>query len=112
MAYRKHLFFCTNQREGGRNCCNNKGACELRAYARSRLLKLGLIDPDKIRVNAAGCLGHCAEGPALVIYPEGTWYSYHNEADIDEIIDQHIVNGQIVERLLMEKEAGSPPAGK
>lgn len=103
--YTKHLFFCTNQRDGGRNCCNNKGASDLRDYARRQLLKHGLIGPDKIRVNIAGCLGCCAKGPALVIYPDNVWYTYHNEADLDEIIDQHIIQGQVVQRLLMDKKS-------
>jgi (2Fe-2S) ferredoxin len=101
--YNKHLFFCINQREGGKECCNNKGASELREYAKKRLVALGLHGPGAMRVNMSGCLGRCSEGPTLVIYPDGVWYSYQNQADIDEIIEQHLVKGQTVERLLMKK---------
>jgi (2Fe-2S) ferredoxin len=52
-----------------------------------------------VRINKAGCLERCEEGPALVIYPEGVWYTYVDTEDIDEIIDVHIVGGKIVERL-------------
>ena len=52
-----------------------------------------------VRINQAGCLNRCEEGPLLVIYPEGTWYTYVDTADIDEIIDRHLAKGEIVERL-------------
>jgi (2Fe-2S) ferredoxin len=41
----------------------------------------------------------CEEGPVLVVYPEGVWYTYVDQDDVDEIIDKHLVNGVIVERL-------------
>jgi (2Fe-2S) ferredoxin len=53
----------------------------------------------KVRVNNAGCLNRCALGPMLVIYPQGTWYHYETEADIDEIIESHLLNDIVVERL-------------
>ncbi|SFM97125.1 (2Fe-2S) ferredoxin [Formivibrio citricus] len=100
MSYFKHhVFFCLNQRGAGESCCNNLGATELFEYAkeRIRILKLGI--PGKVRINKAGCLGRCDKGPLLVIYPEGVWYSYTNQNDIDQIIDEHIIGGWIVERL-------------
>jgi (2Fe-2S) ferredoxin len=58
-----------------------------------------LSGAGKVRVNKAGCLDRCDEGPCLVVYPEGTWYTYVDQDDIDEIVDQHLVKGQVVERL-------------
>jgi len=52
-----------------------------------------------VRINSAGCLDRCELGPCVVIYPEGTWYTYVDEKDIDEIIDEHLVHGRPVERL-------------
>ncbi|MDC0553221.1 (2Fe-2S)-binding protein, partial [Methylophilaceae bacterium] len=52
------------------------------------------------RINRAGCLDRCKDGPLLVIYPEAVWYKYIDHTDIDEIIDQHLVKGTIVKRLL------------
>ena len=60
---------------------------------------MGISGPGKIRVNKAGCLDRCEEGPVCVVYPEGVWYTYIDEEDIDEIIDSHIKNGKPVERL-------------
>ena len=53
----------------------------------------------KVRVNKAGCLDRCEQGPVCVVYPEGVWYTYIDEEDVDEIIDSHLINGIPVERL-------------
>jgi (2Fe-2S) ferredoxin len=99
--YTKHVFFCCNQRDGERTCCNDKGASRLRDYAKSRVKELGLSGEGKIRINQAGCLDRCEEGPCVVVYPEAVWYTYVDEADIDEIIEEHLRHGRIVERLRM-----------
>ena len=52
-----------------------------------------------MRVNQAGCMERCEEGPCLVVYPDAVWYTYRCEADIDEIIDSHVRNGDVVARL-------------
>jgi (2Fe-2S) ferredoxin len=98
--YDKHVFFCTNQREDGEDCCNNHGAQKARDYMKSKVKKLGLSSQqNKIRINSAGCMDRCGEGPVIVVYPEGIWYTYVDESDLDEIIEQHLQNGRIVERL-------------
>jgi (2Fe-2S) ferredoxin len=97
--YRHHVFFCCNQRGPGENCCNSHGADDLRAYAKDRVKALRLAGKGKVRVNKAGCLDRCDEGPVLVVYPEEVWYTYVDRDDIDEIIDEHLVNGRVVERL-------------
>lgn len=97
--YQHHVFFCTNQRDDGRQSCNDCGAQKLRDYAKQRCKELGISGPGKVRINSAGCLDRCQDGPVLVIYPEETWYQYVDHADIDEIIDQHLVAGKTVKRL-------------
>lgn len=97
--FKHHVFFCCNQREAGEGCCNNHGAAAMQAHAKDRIGALKLKGKGKVRINKAGCLDRCDEGPVLVIYPEAVWYTYVDEADIDEIIDEHIVNGRVVERL-------------
>jgi (2Fe-2S) ferredoxin len=94
--YRYHLFFCTNERDDDKAYCQQHGAKSLHEYAKQRVKRLKLT---KVRVNNAGCLNRCALGPILVIYPEGVWYQYQNESDIDEIIESHLQNGKIVKRL-------------
>jgi len=96
----KHVFFCTNQREDGSDCCNNHGAQKARDYVKNKVKELDLSTRrNSIRINSAGCLGRCEEGPVIVVYPEGTWYTYRNEKDLDEIIDEHLRHGRIVGRL-------------
>ena len=97
--YRNHVFFCINQREGGLACCANHGSQEVRDHAKARIKALGLSGRGKVRVNNAGCLDQCGRGPVIVVYPEGVWYTYKSKEDVDEIIDNHIVKGEIVERL-------------
>jgi (2Fe-2S) ferredoxin len=97
--YQRHIFFCCNQRDDGRACCNNKGAHAMRDYAKGRVKELDLAGEGKLRVNQAGCLDRCEEGPCVVVYPDAVWYTYVDRADIDEIIREHLQNGRIVERL-------------
>jgi (2Fe-2S) ferredoxin len=97
--FQRHVFFCCNQREAPDTCCNNRAADELHAYAKARVKALGLAGKGRVRINRAGCLDRCEEGPVLVIYPEAVWYTYVDRSDIDEIIDRHVVGGEVVERL-------------
>jgi (2Fe-2S) ferredoxin len=71
----------------------------MRAYAKDKVKALGKKVPGNVRINSAGCLDRCEEGPVMVIYPEAVWYTYVDKEDIDEIIDQHLVQGRVVERL-------------
>jgi (2Fe-2S) ferredoxin len=66
---------------------------------KSKVKELGL---PNIRINASGCLDRCELGCAMVIYPEGVWYTYASEADIDEIIEAHLKQGRRVERLILK----------
>lgn len=97
--YKYHVFFCTNQREPGEQACENCGASAMRGHAKKRIKELGLNGQGGVRINTAGCLDRCGEGPVIVVYPEDTWYTFVDQEDIDEIIEEHLVNGRPVERL-------------
>lgn len=97
--YQKHVFVCENLRANGKRCCGQHQAQQARAHIKARLKDLKLTGAGKLRINLAGCMGRCSEGPVLAIYPEGIWYTYSSLADIDEIIDQHLVRGEPVSRL-------------
>ena len=98
--YQHHIFFCTNRREGGtRPCCCNAGAEDAFDHCKAAVKQAGLAGPGKVRVNRSSCLDRCEEGPACVVYPEGVWYTYVDQTDIDEIISEHLQHGRIVERL-------------
>lgn len=98
--YQYHVFFCTNKRVNA-SCCEDCGASEMRGYAKKKIKELGLSGKGKVRINTAGCLDRCDSGPVMVIYPGETWYTYVDREDIDEIIEKHLRQGEIVERLLI-----------
>ncbi len=99
--YKHHVLFCLNERgaDAPRPSCARQGAQAMQDYAKKRIKQLGLAGKGEIRINKAGCLDRCEEGPVLVVYPEGVWYTYVDQSDIDEIIDSHLVRGEPVERL-------------
>lgn len=100
--YQYHAFFCTNLRDDGRQSCEQCHASDIRAYAKAKIKELGLSGEGKVRINTAGCLDRCEHGPVMVVYPDETWYTYLDREDIDEIIEEHLVNGRKVERLLID----------
>jgi (2Fe-2S) ferredoxin len=75
------------------------GSAQIRDHAKKKIKDMGLSGEGKVRVNQAGCLDRCEEGPVCVVYPEGTWYTYVDESDVDEIIESHLVKGNPVDRL-------------
>ncbi len=98
--YLRHIFFCTNQRDDGSACCQQHGAQALRDYAKQRSKELGIAgQAGKVRVNTAGCLNRCELGPVAVVYPDDVWYTYVDKDDIDEIVEEHLQHGRVVERL-------------
>ncbi len=104
--YQRHIFFCLNDRENGEQSCAHDGAKAVFDRCKSRIKKEGLRGQGQVRVNKAGCLDPCAGGPVAVVYPEGTWYTFVDEGDIDEIVDSHLVGGKVVERLVLPPDVG------
>ncbi len=109
MFFDAHLFVCTNRRPDGhrRGSCAERGSEPLRDYMKARAKELAIPD---IRINTAGCLDRCELGPCMVIYPDGTWYRIETTADIDEVLQTHIVEGGRVERLMLPERAMPEPA--
>ncbi len=104
--FARHIFFCLNQRDNGQACCAQQGAQAAFEHCKNLVKQAGLAGPGQVRVNKAGCLDRCAAGPVAVVYPEGTWYSYVDNSDIEEIVESHLKNGKVVERLLVPAELG------
>ena len=97
--FEKHIFICGNQRPPGapRPCCDPQGQAELQKSFKEKLAARGL--KGKVRANQSGCLDQCEHGPNLVVYPDAVWYGGVTLADVDEIIESHILGGKPVERL-------------
>ncbi len=104
--YQRHMFFCLNERDNGENACTQHNALAAFDHCKSRVKAAGLMGPGGVRVNRAGCLDRCAGGPVNVVYPEAFWYTYVDSDDIDEIVESHLKNGKVVERLLLPLDVG------
>lgn len=102
MIYDKHIFICVNQRAVGapRKSCGEAHGMEIVDAFKKKLKEKNL--PIKLRAQKSGCLDICDFGQTLVVYPEGVFYVGVGLNDVDEIIEEHIVNNRVVERLRLE----------
>ena len=97
---RSHVLIC------GGTGCTSSGSPAIRAHLEKELAAHGLS--DEIKVVQTGCFGLCALGPIMIVYPEGTFYSRVTEADVTEIVEEHLLKGRVVDRLVYnEPAAGS-----
>ena len=96
-----HIFVCTNTRPPGhpKGSCGEKGSEDLFMNFTMGLIERNLM--GKAVVTGAACLGPCDRGTSVVVYPDGVWYQQVGEADIADILDQHIGKGEPVNRLRM-----------
>lgn len=97
--YRLHVFICTNDKEGGKKHCGSTRGMVLVDAFKEEIKNLGL--QLEIRAQKAGCLNMCALGPALVVYPEGIFYGNVQPEDVTEIVQEHLINGRPVTRLVI-----------
>ena len=104
--YGRHIFFCLNERKNGEDSCALHNAQAGFDRCKAKVKEAGLAGPGKVRVNKAGCLDRCAGGPVAVVYPEAVWYTFVDTDDIDEIVESHLKNGEVVERLLLPPDVG------
>ncbi|HEY8048419.1 MAG TPA: (2Fe-2S) ferredoxin domain-containing protein [Ramlibacter sp.] len=104
--YKHHIFFCLNERTNGEVSCAPHGARGMYDRCKAKVKQEGLAAPGGVRVNQAGCMNRCQGGPVCVVYPEAVWYTYVDEQDIDEIVESHLKNGRIVERLVTPPHLG------
>lgn len=110
--YQRHIFVCVNERppEDPKGSCLAKGSAAVRDTLKDELRKRGL--QRIVRANNAGCLDACAYGVSMVIYPEGIWYGGVTKEDIPEIIDRTVVEGEVIDRLLIKNPNYAPEAQK
>lgn len=101
--YNPHVFCCTNRRpdDHPRGSCAARGGEELRQYLKEKMKQAGV---PQTRINAAGCLDQCENGPVLVVYPEGIWYRAQTRADIDRIVTEHFIGGVVVADLQLTQK--------
>lgn len=98
--FQRHVFVCTNSRQDDpRGDCASKGALEVADAFKKRIHDAGL--KRVVRPNKAGCLDQCARGCTVVVYPEQVWYGGVTPADVEEIVESHILRGVPVARLVI-----------
>ncbi len=107
--YKRHIFVCLNERpkDHPKGCCLTKESAGVRDALKAELVTRKIA--GTVRVNNAGCLDACAFGPSLVIYPEGIWYGGVTRDDVAEIVERTLINGEVIERLLIRDERYRPP---
>lgn len=102
MRYEHHIFICANQKAAGKACCGEQQGLELVTKFREVLREKGL--QGKVRAQRAGCLDACSKGPALVIYPAGTYYGHVSINDVERIVEEHINQHRVIDDLLLRFE--------
>jgi (2Fe-2S) ferredoxin len=100
-SLQRHVFVCINERapDNPKGCCKAKGSVDVRDRLKAELGSRGLN--KIIRANNAGCLDQCENGVTVVVYPEQVWYGHVTPDDIPEIVEKHLIGGQIVTRLAL-----------
>lgn len=106
LLYDPHIFICTEENEcrtAGGDCCGKSGTAELLAHMKMTTKQRGIRN---IRVNRSRCLSRCDDGPVMVLYPEGVWYTFRTKEDVEEIVEEHLVKGGRATRLMVDAPAG------
>ena len=104
--FKRHIFFCLNQRDNNGACCADHDPQAAFDHCKKLVKNEGLAGPGGVRVNKSGCLDRCAGGPVAVVYPEAVWYTFVDNSDIDEIVESHLKQGVVVERLVLPDSVG------
>lgn len=107
--FQKHIFVCCAARPVGhpRGCCGSRSGDAVREAFKAEIERRGL--EGKVRANLAGCLGQCEHGVTVVVYPEAAWYGFVKIEDVPAIMDQHVIGGRPVARLLLPEACLNTP---
>ena len=101
--FRHHVFVCEQRKPEGAPCCSARGSPAILEALRREVAARSLS--GSVAVTSCGSLGLCENGPNLVVYPEGVWYSHVTAADVPELVTEHLEQGRPVARLMRTDEA-------
>lgn len=100
----RYIFVCLNRRPDGhpKGCCSGAGSENLRARLKELIRERDLS--HKIRIVGSTCLGMCDERAVMAVYPDNVWYSGVRLEDLEEIVDEHLIGGRVVEKLRLKEQ--------
>lgn len=98
-----HIFLCCDQTNP--KCCNYEEGLIAWEFLKKRLKELGLTEKIGIQRTKANCLRICQNGPIAVVYPDQIWYHSCHPDVLEQIIQQHLINGKPVQQYIIPKKA-------